>query len=197
MLFGLIIVFLIRCKQNHEMQEGKLKYLRSSYTKSAKLIDSDTLNIVFNKDIICLFFDIPPNASISDTLIEFLGYNAKLNRAVMKLSVDTFFRDYDYRYYSDSLLSVSEISDTIVSKISYQGILLKYQKKNIKVYRGIESKTYIPFLKFKNSLYLDIVLYSKSMPQFFIIETEVDLTTFNLIKSDYHELKVDLNKLFQ
>ena len=87
----------------------------------------------------------------------------------MKLSVDTFFRDYDYRYYSDSLLSVSEISDTIVSKISYQGILLKYQKKNIKVYRGIESKTYIPFLKFKNSLYLDIVLYSKSMPQFFII----------------------------
>ncbi|MDP3928713.1 MAG: hypothetical protein Q8R57_06805 [Bacteroidota bacterium] len=196
MLFGLIITFLIQCKQKYDIHEGRLKYLRSNYTKSGNLIDSDTLNIVFNRDIICLLFHIPPNESISDTLIEFLGYNAKLNRAIIKLSVDSSFREYDYRYYSDSLLSVSEISDTTISKISYKGILLKYQKKSIKVYRGVESDIYMPFLKFKNSLYIDVVLFSKSMPQLFVVETEEDISNFNLIKSDYHELKVDLNKLF-
>jgi hypothetical protein len=197
LLIGLIVVIQIQCKVSNEKNQGKIKYQRCVRNFVGDTLSNDTLHIIFDKDILCLFFTLPNNKSNSDTLIEFIGYNAKLNKALIKLSTDNFFRDYDYGFVSDSLVSAIEVSDTSISGRNFHGLFLKYKKKKIWVYQGIDRLVSESYLKFKNSLYIDVFLFSKSIPEIFIVETNQDVSTFKLIKSDYNQLDVDLNQLFQ
>lgn len=197
----LIVFFLvtlqIHCSSNNSVNQGKLKYLRTVYSLNNKKVNVDTLRIVFDTNHIFWLFEIPKEATENDTLLESVAYSAKLNSAIIKLSTDISPRVYDYTYYSDTLLSVSHIADTVLSGNSNSGILLTYQRKQIKVYFAKETFPYMPFMKFKNSMYIDIMLFSKSVPKLFIIETAEDISFFNLIKSDFNKLDVDLSELFQ
>ena len=196
--FFISILLLVCCNNNNKnFIEGRVTYEKEIKSKNYTST-KDNFDVIIQDSILCFFYDVS-KSSKSDSLIELIGFNPKINRGIIKSNSDTNLYFFDNSFKADSLITKSSGNDSIIDGKNCHSIFLTYKNEVVQVfyqndYLSINGSM---FNNFHQSKQIDLIRFTNTLPILFI-ETGSTYVIYNKInKSDLKRQDFDINKLFE